>query len=133
GSTWAHATLSGRSIGRSLLRAAVPAAARRLDPDDVTRTQLARQFRRLLLAVHEGSAGRAVGPAAAARRRVAAALREHREPAILEDAELAHDAVAAPIGASAARAQPQLPAPDQQWVLELDRLGRRRARVRHRA
>jgi hypothetical protein len=50
-------------------------AAGRLDPDDVAGVELARQLRRLLLAVHEGSAGRAVLPAGAARRGVAPALR----------------------------------------------------------
>ena len=95
---------------RSLLRRAVPAAARGLDADDVAGVQLARQLRRLLLAVDEGSAARAVLPAGAARRGVASALGEHREPAVLEHAQLAHDAVAA---AMRARRRPSRPRSSQ--------------------
>ena len=45
-----------------------------------------------------------------------AALREHGEPAVLEDAQLAHDAVAAAVRARAARALAQLPALDAQRI-----------------
>ena len=62
---------------------------------------------------------------------MAAPLGEHREPAVLEDAQLADDAVAASVHARAARAEPQLPALDPQRVLQLERLDGRRQRVRH--
>ena len=79
--------------------AAEAAAARRLDPDDVARAQLPRHLRGLLLAVHERAPGRAVLAAVGAARSVRAPLGEHREPAVLEHAQLAHDAVAAAVRA----------------------------------
>jgi len=88
------------------------AAARRLDPDDVVGAQLSRDFRRLLLAVHERASARAVLSSASAVRRVRATLRKHREPAVLEHAQLAHDTVAAAVHACAARTRTQLPALD---------------------
>ena len=110
----------------------MPTAAGRLDPDDVAGVQLARQFRRLLLAVDEGSTARTVLPAVPAGRRVAPALGEHREAAVLEHAQLAHDAVATAVRSRTAGASPQLPALDAQRVFQLERLDGSRQRVRHR-
>src|SRR4051812_9254918 len=58
----------------------------------------------------------AAAPAARARRRVQAALREDREPARLQHAQLADDAVAAPPPSATARAAPQLVVLDAQRV-----------------
>src|SRR5437763_195538 len=70
GSTWTHATLTGRGMPRSLLRRAAAAAAGRVDPDHVAHPELARQLRWLLLAVHECPAAGAVLTAGPTRRRV---------------------------------------------------------------
>ena len=70
-------------------------AARCLDANDVARVQLPRQLRRLVLAVDERSAARAWLPTFPPWGRMTAPLREHREPAVLEHAELPHDTVAA--------------------------------------
>ena len=59
-------------------RLAEAAAARRLDPDDVARAQLPRHLRRLLLAVDERAAGRAVARRRA--RRAARARAARRAP-----------------------------------------------------
>jgi len=75
------------------------AATGRLDPDDVARPEPSRHLRRLLLPVHERPSGRTVGAAVRAARRPGPALGEHREAAVLEHAQLAHDAVAAAVRA----------------------------------
>jgi hypothetical protein len=61
--------------------------------------ELARQLRRLLLVVDQGSTARAVVPAVATGRPVTTSLGEHREAAIVEDAELTDDSVAASVSA----------------------------------
>ena len=91
----------------SLTSGAMSAAARRLDPDDVACPQSrvtfagsSSPFRRL----RPGAPSRAAGGAA---RPVPPALREEGEPAVLEHAQLADDAVAAAVPPGAARAEPQ--------------------------
>src|SRR5205814_6104148 len=90
------------STGKSL--ASPPAAAGRLDRDHVPCRELAGELRRRRLAVDEVAAGRTGLAAALALRCVGAPLADDREPAVLEHAELAHDAGAAVVGAGAARA-----------------------------
>src|SRR5690349_3070163 len=63
---------------------------------------------------------------------MAAPLRDDREPARLEDLQLADDAGAAPIRARPARAEPQPVTVNANRILELERLDRSRQRVRHR-
>ena len=85
-----------------------------------------------LLAVQEAPPGQAVLAAPRAARRERAALGEEREAARLEDAQLADDAVAAAVAPGSARSAPELVALDAERVRELERLGRRVERVRHR-
>src|SRR6266545_2346986 len=118
------------SIGSSL--AAPPPAARRLDRDDVAGPDVPRHLRRKRLAVEQVAAGLAGRAAALALRRLRAALADDREPAVLEDAQLADDAVAASMSAVAAGPSAQAVALDTQRVLQLQRLDRSRERVGHR-
>src|SRR3954451_3226560 len=117
------------SIGESL--APPSASARGLDRHDVAGCEVARDLGADRLAVDGVVSGRARLAAALAARGAAPAFADDREAAILEDAELADDAVAAAVHAVAAGAQPQAVALDTQWVLQLERLDRRRQRVRH--
>src|SRR5205085_7624816 len=100
------------------------AASRRLDSHDVAGRELPRHLRRLFLAVDERAAACAVGPAGRAAGSVSTAFGEHREPAVLEDAQLANDAVAPAVGARATRAVTQVPPLDAEGVRELERLDR---------
>jgi len=61
-----------------------------------------------------------------------APLREHRETAVLEHAQLADHAVAAALGAHAAGTGSQRPALDPNRIRQLERLDGRHQRVRHR-
>ena len=83
--------------------AAVPAAARRLDRHDVAGAQLGRDLRRQLAAVEEVASRRAVAAAVGSAWRARAALAQDREAAVLEHAQLAHDAVAAAVRAARRR------------------------------
>src|SRR5262249_36202186 len=123
---------TARSTLRSLLGAAVAAAARSLDPDDIARPQLPGQLRGLLLPVDQRAAKRTVLAAGATRWRASSPLREHRQPAVLEHAQLTNDAVSTSTGTLSARAGAQLPALDAKRIFELDCLGGRGERVRHR-
>src|SRR5262245_23553445 len=112
--------------------APAPAAARSLDCDDVARGEIAGEFGAGRLAVDEVAAGGSGAAAALALRRFRTALADDREPAVLEHAQLAEDAVAATVLAFPARAEPEPVALDAHRVLQLERLDRRRQRVRHR-
>src|SRR3954447_15807385 len=92
------------------------AAAGGLDPDDVPRLEIDGLLRADRTAVHEVPARPAVGSAGQAARPARAALRDEREPAILEDAELTDDAVSAATETFSARAEPQLVPLDAQRV-----------------
>src|SRR5207253_11334389 len=67
-----------------------------------------------------------------ARRLMAPPFRDDRQPADVEHAQLADDAVAAAVSSRPAGAQPQLVALHPQRVLQLQRFDRRRLRVRPR-
>src|SRR5215471_8807854 len=112
--------------------ASPPAAARSLDRDDVTRVEIAGELRAGRLAVHEVGAEGSGRTAALALRSLRTALADDREPAVLQQAQLADDAVAATVLALPARAEPEPIALDPHRVLQLERLDRRRQRVRHR-
>ena len=115
-------TSASRSTASSRARPA--AAARGLDPEEIARLQVEVGDRRKLHAVEEGAAREAVLAAARTARRERASLREEREPARLEDAQLAHDTVAAPVQARPARAATELVPLDAERVRELERLRR---------
>src|SRR6478735_12457793 len=82
-----------------------PAAARRLDRDDVTRGKIASQLRAGRLTVDEIASGRTGGAPALPLRSIGAALADDRQAAVLEHAQLAHHARAALVLALAARAE----------------------------
>src|SRR5918992_2706017 len=107
-------------------------ACRCLDRDDIAGGEVARHLRRQRFAVEEVATRCARGAAALALRRLRAALADDREPAVLEHAEFADDAVAAAVASSAARPEPERVALDAKRVLQLERLDRSRQRVRHR-
>src|SRR5207247_1318541 len=109
-----------------------PAAAGSLDGDDVAAPQLSRHLPGQGLAVQEVSPGRTARSAALARRPVPSPLADDRDATVFEDPELADDAVAAAVPPCTARAESQPVALDAKRVLELERLHRRRQRVRHR-
>src|SRR5881392_2974838 len=135
GSAWTHATVTGSFTAASLFpRPALTeaAAARCLDSDHVPGADVERRLGVNLTPVHEVPAGSAGRAAALTARRVSAPLRDDREPARLEHAQLADDAVAAAPGPRPARPEPQPVALDPERVLELERLDRRRERVGHR-
>src|SRR5436189_1725307 len=117
------------AIGESLAPPSAP--ARRLDRDDVAAREVACDLRAHRFAVHRVATERARRAAALALRRVGAALADDRETAVLEHAQLTDDPVAPVPRAAAAGAEPEPVALDAQRVLELERLPRRRARVRH--
>src|SRR5689334_17915461 len=97
------------------------AAARRLDRDDVAGGDVTGQLRGGGLAVDEVAAGGAGCSTPLAPRCVHAALADDREAAVLEHAQLAHDAVATAVRAAAAGAEPQPVALDPERVLQLER------------
>src|SRR3712207_9307552 len=66
-------------------------------------------------------------------RRPRAALADDRQAAVLEHAELPHDAVAAAVTSASTGARTQPVAPDAQRVLQLQRFHGRRERIRHRS
>src|SRR5436190_14448822 len=109
-----------------------PAAARGLDRDHVPFRELAGELPGCRLAVDEVPAARPGRAAPLPGRCVRAPLADDREPAVLEHAELPHDAVAAAVLAIATRAEAERVALDPERVLQLERLDRRRERVRHR-
>src|SRR5436190_7499187 len=117
------------AIGQSLATPSTP--ARRLDRDDVTAREVACDLRAHGFAVHRVATERAGRTAMLTLRRLGAALADDRETAVLEHAELTDDAVAPALRAAAAGAEPEPVALDAQRVLELERLHRRRERVRH--
>ena len=88
------------------------ASARGLDRHDVAGCEVARDLGADRLAVDGVVSGRARLAASLAARGAAPAFADDREAAILEDAELADDAVAAAVHAVAAGAQPQAVALD---------------------
>src|SRR4051794_11692176 len=107
------------------------ASTRRLDRHHVAGGHVARDLRGQRLAVEEirtASSGRAT---ALALRRVRASLADDRESAVLEHSQRANDAVAAGVATLAARAAAKPIALDEQRVLELERLHRRREGIRH--
>src|SRR6266511_3662293 len=114
------------------LRRAEAATPRGLDCYDVACVQVTRDLGRERLAVEEVATRRARTAAAFTLRPVRATLADDREPAILEHAQLADDAVAAPMSSSPARAEPEAVTLDSERVLQLERLHRRREGVRHR-
>src|SRR5262249_38286879 len=97
GSARAHATRTPPSPVLSLPPRPVATAAGALDPDHVPCMQLAREFRRLLFAVHERPPGQTVSSRGRAAGRMPPPLGEDGEPAVLEHAQLADDAVAAAV------------------------------------
>src|SRR5262249_20933126 len=111
---------------------AVPTATAGLDRDDVSRPQVDGRLRWKLATVEEVAARRAVLAPVAAARRALAPLAQDREPAVLERAQLADDAVAAAMRAAATATETQRVALDTERVRELQRLDRSRQRVRHR-
>src|SRR4051794_29037167 len=117
------------SIGESL--APPSASARGLDRHDVAGCEVARDLGADRLAVDGVPSGRARLASALAARGAAPPFADDREAAMLEDAQLADDPVAATMRALAAGARSQPVALDAQRVLQLERLDRRRQRVRH--
>src|SRR3954469_21840079 len=117
------------SIGESL--APPSASARSLDRHDVAGREVARDLGADRLAVDRVPSGGARRAAALAARAAAPPFADDREAAIFEHAQLADDPVAAAMRALAAGPQPQPVALDAQWVLQLERLDRRRQGVRH--
>jgi hypothetical protein len=77
-------------------------------------------------------AGQTVGTALGSARRQRASLCEEGEPAAFEDPQLADDAVAAAVTSGASRSRTELVALDAERIRELERLGGRVERVRHR-
>src|SRR6266516_5130328 len=112
--------------------ASPPAAARRLDRDDVAGGEVERDLGRHGLAVEEVASWRARRAAPLAPRCVCTTLADDRETAVFEHAQLAYDALTAAMPAGAAGAPSQPIALDPQRVLQLERLDRSRERVRHR-
>src|SRR5207302_4575365 len=109
-----------------------PAATRRLDADHVTGGKVARHLCGHNLPVEQVPAGRSGRTAALAQRRIGSPLADDREAAVLQDAQLAGDAVAAAVTAGAAGATTKPVPLHADWVLQLERLDRRGERVRHR-
>src|SRR3954452_10130231 len=101
------------SIGESL--APPSASARGLDRHDIAGCEVARDLCADRLAVDGVVSGRARLAAALAARAAPPPSSDDREPAILEDAELADDAAAAVLHAVASGAQAQAVALDPQW------------------
>jgi hypothetical protein len=102
----------------------VPAAAWGLDAHDIAGDEILRCLRRQRLAVQEVAPGSARFAALGSAWRVASALGDHGEPAGLEGSELAHDAVASVMAATAARADPERMPLDAERIPELYGLGR---------
>src|SRR6187551_236221 len=107
-------------IDKSLLTPA--AAAGSLDRDHVPRLEVASLLGPHLLAVDEVAACRGVPSSPLAAGCVAPALGDDRDPAVLEHAQLAHDAVAALVLPRAARPPAQRVALDPKGIGELERL-----------
>ena len=112
-------------------RAPAPAAGR-LDAEEVAGLEVEDAIAGSSSPFRSVLPGQAVAASARSARRDRAPLGEEREPAGLEDAQLAHDAVAAAVTPCATRAGAQLVALDAQRVRELERLRRGVERVRHR-
>ena len=125
----ARAKAAARASAHALL--AEPPAAGSLDPDDVAGGQVTCHLGGQLLAVQEIAPGSARQAALGSLRAMGPPLRDHREAAGLEDAELPDDPVAAAVSPRSAGLHAKLVALHAQWVGELQRLGRRRQRVRH--
>src|SRR3954451_1061684 len=106
------------------------ASTRRLDRHDVAGGHVARDLRGQRLPVEEIRTGSPRRATAFALRRGRASLADDREPAVLEHAQRATNAVAAGVATRSARAAAKPIALDEQRVLELERLHRRRERVR---
>src|SRR5262249_29098317 len=128
GSTWTQATVTGSRMPESLLpgrRPTEPAASGRLDRDDVSRPEVARDLRGQLLPVQEVSAEGAWPAAVGSLRRSGAALADDREPAGGERAQRPHHAVSPAQAACAARSHADGIALDAERVGELERFHRR--------
>src|SRR5687768_12879129 len=104
---------------------AMPATSRCLDPQPLTGAQATARLRLQRLAVEQVAPALARPAAGRARRGVAAALGEQGVAHVGERLDLAHHAVAAAVGAVAARAAAQPVLHDAQRELELERLDRR--------
>src|SRR4051812_153460 len=107
------------------------AAARGLDRDDGAGAQFAGLLRRNLLPVDEVPAAAARPASLLALRRVPSPFGDEREAAVLEDAQLADDAVPPAVFACASRVGHKPVTLDAQGVRELERLDRGVERVRH--
>src|SRR6266545_6126314 len=119
-----------RALFRQTLLVAVSdaseaAPAGGLDAHEVARPQVERGLPRDRLAVHEVAPGGAGLAATRALRSPPAPLADEGQAAILQHAQLAHDAVSAVVETAAARARAQLVPFDAERVGELERLGRR--------
>src|ERR671937_2520647 len=100
--------------------AAEPPTARRLDRDHVAGLERGRHLGRDLGAAQAVPAGHARPTAPFALRRVPAPLRDDREPAGLEHAQLADDSVATAMPPTAPRTDSQAVALDAKRVLQLE-------------
>src|SRR5207342_2423970 len=107
-------------------------AARRLDPDEISRGEVARDLRGNLLAVQEIAPEGSRLAAPCALRCPCAALADERQAARIEHVQLPNDPLAAAVTPTPPGAEPQLVPLDPERVAELERLGGRRERVRHR-
>ena len=109
------------------------AAAGSLGAHDVARDEPAGVLARDLLTVDERASALAGITACGAGGRVATPVSEHREAALLESANLAHDAVAAAMRRRRRPSPSRRRVPlDPERVCQLERLDRSVERVRHR-
>src|SRR5256885_13280812 len=115
-------TASGEPCLVAVLDASGAAPRRGLDAHDVARLQVERGLPRDGLAVHEVAPGCARLAAPRPLRSPPAPLADERETAGLQHAQLADDAVSAPVETAAARALAQLVPLDAQRICELERL-----------
>src|SRR5215208_7222517 len=100
-------------------------SAGRLDAKVVARREVDGRLRRQLPTVQEVAPRFRCAAARGAGGCMGATLGQDRGAAGLEGLHLSHDAVAAAVPALAARAEPQLMAPNSQRIRELERLDRR--------
>src|SRR5215211_2728758 len=133
----------GRSVGAmeveslddghaARLPLAESASAGSLDPEHVARGEVDRRLRRELVTVEQIASRRTRRATVGACRTARAPFADDRRTTVLEYLDLPDDAVAAAVLPLAAGVEPKLVPPDPQWVGELERLHRSRARVRHR-
>src|SRR6266540_4761923 len=124
-----QSTQSAEIHERSLMigAAAVAAAPGGLDPQPIARRQLSLALRRDRLAVQQVAAGRPWAAAVPPVRGVAAALSDQGEAHRFDRLQLAHDPVAAALGAIPAASAPHRELPDQHRVIGLERLEDRKS------